>query len=215
MPPEPFHPPPTPPGEGAVATSPLALRGAHFRDQNWEGVIHRNRAACERECAQHGLNPESQAEVARAWRTAQAAEHTLAAALDFLRACHERAPFLFENAATFAALGRDLMQRFVGGLPHSRSKAILIAVADYVAGDLERASMIEIVEGLWAAADLRPGMRVKTLRGAVEGVVLRILPDKRVLWRPKGSSNDLVAEPVSLLRVRAHRAPPAAGAPGT
>jgi hypothetical protein len=103
------------------------------------------------------------------------------------------------------------MQRFVGGLPHGRGKAILIAAADYVAGGLERASMVEIVDGLWVAEDFRPGTRVKTLRGAVEGVVLRTLPDKRVLWRPKGSSHDLVAEPGSLLRVRVHHPPPADG----
>lgn len=202
MRPEPFQPPAAPSGESTVMSSPLAVRGAHFRGQDWEAVIHCNRVACERECAQHGLNPESQAEVALAWATAQATEHTLAAALDFLRACHERAPFLFENAATFATIGRDLMQRFVGGLPLGRGRAILIAVADYVAGDLERASMVEIVEGLWAPEDFRPGMRVKTLRGAIEGVVLRTLPDKRVLWRPKGSATDLLAEPGSLLRVR-------------
>ncbi len=180
----------------------LACAAAHLRAWDWEGVVRQNRLACERECAQHGPNPETQAEVALAWAMTCAAEQTLEAALDFLRACQERSPFLFENAATFAALGRELMQPWVAGLGAARSRAILLAVSDYISGGLGRADLVEIVEGLWAAAPLRPGMRVKTLRGAIEGVVLQVWPDHRVLWRPRGSSADLVAEAGSLLPVR-------------
>lgn len=204
MTPELFQSPAAPPGEsGSTGSSPLLdRRVAPFRDRDWADVVRHNRAACARECAQHGLNPETQAEVALAWAAARAGEQTLAAALDFLRRCQERAPFLFENAATFATISRELLQPWLTHLPPARSKAILVAVADYVAGSLERASMVEIVEGLWATAALRPGMRVKTLRGAVEGVVLQLLPEHRVLWRPRGSTADLVAEAASLLPVR-------------
>jgi hypothetical protein len=204
MNPEPFKPTSAPPSGGASAgnPSPLGRRVAHFRDRDWADVVRHNRAACERECAQHGPNPETQAAVALAWAAAQAVEQTLGAALDFLRECQERSPFLFENAATFAAIGRELVQPWLTHLPPARSRAILVAVADYVAGGLERASMVEIVEGLWAGDALRPGMRVKTLRGAVEGVVLQLLPEHRVLWRPRGSAADLVAEAASLLPVR-------------
>ncbi len=197
---EPFSP------SGAdAATVPAALlsaRARHFQERDWASVVRLNRMACERECAQHGLNPESQSVVAAAWAQIREAEQTLAAALDFLRRCHEQAPFLFENAATFAALGRELLGRFVGGLPPGRSKALLATVADYVAGTLGRDDMVEIVEELWAARALRPGMRVKTLRGAVEGVVLCTRADGRVLWRPKGSHTEWLAEPGSLIPAR-------------
>lgn len=208
MNPEPLPPPPVPPPQGVSdgAASPLRRSAAHLRAWDWEGVVRQNRRACERECALHGLNPETQAAVALAWDAARAVEQTLAAALDFLRACQEQGPFLFENAATFAALGRELMQPWVAGLGAARSRAILLAVSDYISGGLARADLIEIVEGLWEAPPLRPGMRVKTLRGAVEGVVLQVLPDHRVLWRPRGSVADLVAEAGSLLPVR--NAPP-------
>ncbi len=211
MTPEPFQTPSVPPRGGSRAgpPSPLGRREAHFRDRDWADVVRHNRAACERECALHGPNPETQAAVALAWAAAQAMEQTLGAALDFLRECRERSPFLFENAATFAAIGRELMQPWLLHLPPARSRAILVAVADYVAGALERASLVEIVEGLWAEDALRPGMRVKTLRGAVEGVVLQLLPEHRVLWRPRGSAADLVAEAASLLPVRPEfRRPP-------
>lgn len=208
---EPFQTPSVPPRGGGRAgpPSPLGRREAHFRDRDWADVVRHNRAACERECALHGPNPETQAAVALAWAAAQAMEQTLGAALDFLRECQERSPFLFENAATFAAIGRELMQPWLLHLPPARSRAILVAVADYVAGALERASLVEIVEGLCAEDALRPGMRVKTLRGAVEGVVLQLLPEHRVLWRPRGSAADLVAEAASLLPVRPEfRRPP-------
>lgn len=213
MNPEPYPRPSAPPTgvSNAGNPSPLGRRVAHFRDRDWADVVRHNRAACERECALHGPNPETQAAVALAWAAAQAVEQTLGAALDFLRECQERSPFLFENAATFAAIGRELVQPWLTHLPPTRSRAILVAVADYVAGGLERASLVEIIEGLWAGEALRPGMRVKTLRGAVEGVVLQLLPEHRVLWRPRGSTADLVAETASLLPVRpGTRVPPPA-----
>lgn len=216
MNPEPLRPPPLPPPPGAASTraaSPLAQAAAHLRAWDWEVVVRQNRRACERECAQHGPNPETQAEVALAWDAARMVEQTLGAVLDFLRACQERAPFLFENAATFAALGRELMQPWVAGLGAAKSRAILLAVSDYISGGLARTELVEIVEGLWEAAPLRPGMRVKTLRGAVEGVVLQVLPDHRVLWRPRGSLADLVAEAGSLLPVRPPTSGPPADAP--
>jgi len=61
--------------------------------------------------------------------------------------------------------------------------------------------MVEIVEGLCESASLEPGDRVKTLRGSTRGVILRILPDSRVAWRPDGSESELTALPESLLRV--------------
>ena len=75
------------------------------------------------------------------------------------------------------------------------------AVAHYIAGVLDRESMVEIVEGLCRSADFKPGDRVKTLRGSTRGVIVSILPDGRVAWRPDGSESELVALPESLLYV--------------
>jgi len=74
------------------------------------------------------------------------------------------------------------------------------AVAHYIAGVLDRGSMVEIVEGLSQAADFKPGDRVKTLRGSTRGVIVRVLADGRVAWRPDRSKTELVALPESLLR---------------
>ena len=73
-------------------------------------------------------------------------------------------------------------------------------MAHYIAGVLDRESMVEIVEGLCEAAEFKPGDRVKTLRGSTRGVIVRVLPDGRVVWRPDGSASELTALPEGLLR---------------
>ena len=72
------------------------------------------------------------------------------------------------------------------------------AVAHYVAGVLARETMIEIVESLSQSADWKPGNRVQTLRGSSRGVILRILKDGRIVWRPDGSRAELISLPESL-----------------
>jgi hypothetical protein len=74
------------------------------------------------------------------------------------------------------------------------------AVAHYIAGVLDRETMVEIVESLCEAAKLKPGDRVKTFRGSTQGVIVRVLPDGRVAWRPDGTRSELIALPESLLR---------------
>jgi hypothetical protein len=81
-----------------------------------------------------------------------------------------------------------------------RKREVGSAIAHYIAGVLDREAMVEIVESLCESAEFRPGDRVKTLRGSARGVILRILPDGRVEWRPDGSHSELAALPESLLR---------------
>lgn len=69
------------------------------------------------------------------------------------------------------------MLALFSGLAPVRKREVSSAVAHYIAGVLDRESMVEIVEGLCAAAELQAGDRVKTLRGTARGVVVRILDD--------------------------------------
>jgi hypothetical protein len=73
------------------------------------------------------------------------------------------------------------------------------AVAHYIAGVLPWEAMVEIVESLSEAADLKPGDRVKTLRGTMRGVILRLLADGRLVWRVDGSRAELTSLPESLI----------------
>ncbi len=77
---------------------------------------------------------------------------------------------------------------------------MISAVAHYVAGVLDRESMVGVVEGLWQSAQMSPGDRVRTLRGSLRGVIVRVLDDGRVAWRPDGRTSELIALPESLAR---------------
>jgi len=114
-----------------------------------------------------------------------------------LREFHKRAPFLFFNGNTFASIGRELSYALFSDLPALRKREVGSATAHYIAGVLDRAVMMQVVESLCAAADLVPGTRVKTLRGSTHGVVVRVLEDGRIVWRTEGGS-ELIALPESL-----------------
>ena len=58
--------------------------------------------------------------------------------------------------------------------------------------------MAHIVDSLWRVAQLAPGARVQTLKGTLHGVIVRVLDDGRVAWRPDGAAGELTALPESL-----------------
>ena len=58
--------------------------------------------------------------------------------------------------------------------------------------------MAGIVESLAETADWKAGDRVKTLRGSLRGVIVRVLEDGRVVWKPDAAVGDLTALPESL-----------------
>lgn len=125
---------------------------------------------------------------------------TLEQTFDLLRSFHRRAPFLFFNGNTFADIGRQLTGLLLADLPTGRRREAASAVAHYIAGVLDREVMVEAVRSLCASADFRPGDRIKTLRGSTRGVIVRLQPDGKVVWRPDQSSAELIALPESLLR---------------
>lgn len=80
-----------------------------------------------------------------------------------------------------------------------RKREVGSAVAHYIAGVLDRQAMVEIIETLSQAADFKPGDRVKTMRGSLHGVVIRLLEDGRIVWRPDGTDSELTGLPESLI----------------
>jgi len=74
-------------------------------------------------------------------------------------------------------------------------------VAHYIAGVLDRESMISAVESLCESASFVPGDRVQTLRGSTAGRVVKILEDGRVVWTPQGGDTELISLPEGLKKV--------------
>ena len=115
-----------------------------------------------------------------------------------MRAFHRHAPFLFFNGNTFADIARGLAALIFRDLPPSRLKQVTSAVAHYVPGVLDRESMSSIVEEMCLSADLKPGDRVKTLRGSLRGTIVEVIKDGRVKWR-SDTGSILIAFPESLV----------------
>lgn len=85
-------------------------------------------------------------------------------------------------------------------LPSGRKRELASAVAHYIAGVLDWESMSNILMGAMEATEFQPGDRVMTLRGSSHGVVVRLLPDGRVVWKPDEGTMELMALPESLRR---------------
>jgi hypothetical protein len=180
--------------------SPLQTRAAFLKNRSWELVVGLNQGACARGGAQHGQNSESYPALEAEWRKVQAEVLSLAETIEFLRRCHRRAPFLFFNGNTFADVGRTIVDLVFADLPTGRRREVMSAVAHYIAGTLPWDATVEIIDSLSQTADWKPGDRVKTLRGSLRGVIVRVLDDGRVVWKRRGAANELTALPESLCR---------------
>ncbi len=185
-------------GGGDGEQSPLQARAAFLKNRNWESVVSYNRGACARGSAQHGPRAEAFAACERDWEERQAVEVTFLELLDSLQSFHRQAPFLFFNGNTFADVARQIATAIFAELPTTRRREVISAVAHYVAGVLDRESMAAAVESLWRVAQIGVGNRVKTLRGSLHGVVVRLQDDGRVVWRAAESGSELVSLPESL-----------------
>ena len=178
----------------------LQSRTKFLANWDWASVTEIHAGLCQRGGAQPGLNPETHAAVEKDWEEKRAATLSLVEVLWFLRQCHQRAPFLFFNGNTFAEIGRAFATALFSDLPFQRRKEASSAVAHFITGVLPEDMMIAAIESLSKASDWKPGDRVKTLRGSLRGVIVRLLRDGRVVWKPEGTATELTTLPESLCR---------------
>ena len=187
-------------GERAGEQSPLQGRAAFIKNWDWQLVVSLNRGSCDRGKALHGDNSETHGQIRQSWAARQFQELTLGETLDFLLHCHRSAPFLFFNGNTFGEIARRIVDAIFAEFPLGRRREASSLAAHYVAGVLGREPMEQGLRALTALAEFQPGDRVKTLRGSTRGVIVRVLADGRVAWRPDGRKGELLSLPESLLR---------------
>jgi hypothetical protein len=187
-------------GGGAGESAPLQTRAAFLENWHWQSVADINERLCRRRGAQHGTNSETFARWREVWETKRKQPLSLLEALEFFRACHRQAPFLFYNGNTFAEIARTLTDAIFAELPAVRRRQAASLAAHHVAGVLDREPMVSGIESLIETASLQVGDRVRTLKGSKRGIVRRILPDGRIAWFPDGGAMELLASPESLLR---------------
>jgi hypothetical protein len=192
------------PGERAREQSPLQGRAAFIKNWDWQFIISLNRGSCERGKAQHGNNPRTHEGVRKRWEERRVRELSLGETLDFLLECHRSAPFFFFNGNTFSEIARRIVDAVFIEFPLARRREASSLAAHYVAGVLDRNSMVAGLDALAELAEFKIGDRVKTLRGSASGVVVRITEDGRIAWRAEGSESEFLTLPESLLIERRH-----------
>ena len=186
-------------GRSRGEPAPLQGRAKFLKNWDWASVTQINYGLCERGGAQRGVNSEAHGAAAADWEKQRVNDLTLLETFQFLKSCHRRAPFLFFNGNTFAEIGRAITVALFADLPLLRRKEVASATAHFITGVLAEEQMISIIESLARVAEFKPGNRVRTLRGSLRGVIVRILEDGRVVWRPDGTENELTCLPESLL----------------
>jgi len=187
--------------EGSTG-EPASLQGRApiLQNWDWESVVRINERLCRGRRAQHGQNSETYKRCEGEWIEEHSKERSLLETLDWLRSFHRKAPFLFFNGNTFAEIARTLTDALFAEFPHGRRREAASLAAHYVAGVLDREPFAEGIVTLAEAANFKPGDRVKTLKGSLNGVVRNILPDGRIVWKPDNNDTELIALPESLLR---------------
>ena len=180
--------------------SPLQGRAAFIKNWDWQLITSLNQGSCDRGRAQYGHNSETHEQTKQRWAARRAQDLTLGETPDFLLACHRAAPFLFFNGNTFGEIARRITDAVYAQFPTGRRREAASLAAHYVAGVLDRDSLEEGLTVLARLALFKPGDRVRTLKGNTRGIILRLLPDGRVVWRPQGFQSELTALPESLLR---------------
>lgn len=178
--------------------SPLQARAAFLKNWNWQSIVGINERTCRRGGSQHGVNSETGGACAAEWSLLYQHELSLVETFDALRTFHRKAPFLFLNGNTFSFVGRELTLALFSDLPPLRKREAASAIAHYIAGVLGREEMTSLVDDLCRSADLTVGTKVRTLKGSLRGVIVRVLEDGRVGWRPDESAAELLCLPESL-----------------
>jgi hypothetical protein len=182
-------------------STPLQTRAHFLQNWNWLSVTQINSRLCQRGGAQQGSNQETHETIEGEWEQKRREALSLLETLDFLRSCHRGAPFLFFNGNTFAEIGRTLSNTIFSDLPYIRKKELSSAVAHFITGVLNRDLMVASVNSLCESASFQPGDPVQTLRGTTRGVIVRILDDGRVVWKPDNTDTELTGLPESLKRI--------------
>jgi hypothetical protein len=189
-------------GAEGSTSEPASLQGraSFLQNWDWKSVVRINERLCRGGRAQHGQNSEAYARCEGEWTEGSGKKRSLLETLDWLRSFHRKAPFLFFNGNTFAEIARTLTDALFAEFPRGRRREAASLAAHYVAGVLDRDAVAGGIVALAEAADFQPGDRVKTLKGSLHGVVQKVLPDGRIVWKPDNSHTELTALPESLLR---------------
>lgn len=129
----------------------------------WESVQTLNQALCQAQKAQYATNAKSFASVGVRWQNAVPRTSGLVETLDLIRACREALPFTFNNGNTFAAVAKTLVDDWVKSLPPIEAQIVRTTVCHYVAGQVGRKELLQVLQHLGPACQQPVPATVKSV----------------------------------------------------
>jgi hypothetical protein len=112
----------------------------------WQTVLTLNQTLCQAQNAPYQLKEQNCAAARQLWERSVKKSMTLPEALDVLKKCYDLSPFLFNNANTFAAISKTLIEDWVRNLPPLEGQIIRNTVSHYVAGLVGRKELLNVLK---------------------------------------------------------------------
>lgn len=145
----------------------------------WEKVLRLNQAFCQAQNTSHQTKPNIYETARRLWEQSADRQMPLDEILDLCRKCHEMGPFVFNNANTFAAAGKELVAEWVKTLPPLEAQIVSSTISHYIAGLISKKELLKVLqyfEKTWVPAQsLLPLPKEK---GRVEGELTSYRPER-------------------------------------
>jgi hypothetical protein len=117
----------------------------------WESVQTLNQALCQAQKAEYATNAKTFASVAARWQSAVPRTSGLVEILDLIRECREALPFTLNNGNTFAAIAKTLVDDWLQSLSPLEAQIVRTTVCHYVAGQVGRKELLQVLEHLGPA----------------------------------------------------------------
>ena len=112
----------------------------------WKAVLEMNEALCQAQQTAHQPNLKSYERARQLWEKNSSQSLSLPSVLEICRQCQEDAPFLFNNANTFAALGKTFVEEFAQSLPSVEAEILRNTIGHYIAGIATRKELLSVLK---------------------------------------------------------------------
>jgi hypothetical protein len=114
----------------------------------WEKVLELNAAFCQAQRVPAQVHDGQCSAVKAQWESAGARTMTLAEALDLCRQANLNGPFVFNNANTFAAVAKSLVDHWAKGLPPVEATMLRTTVSHYAADRITKKELVQVMRYL-------------------------------------------------------------------
>ena len=126
----------------------IAIKKQWLRGIPWEKVVEVNASFCQTQGVSLQVREPNGAAVKAQWEQAGGQPMGLLEAIEQCRQAHLQAPFVFNNANTFAAIAKSLVDGWAKGLPAVEAAILRTTLAHYVADRVTQKELLQVFRHL-------------------------------------------------------------------